>query len=465
MAGSPSSERRLLGAVGAVRREEWPFALLMFSYVFLVIGTFWILKPLKKGLFIEHYDAHGFVLAGHRFAAAEAELFAKVLNMGVAVVAVAVFTWLARRFRRERLTAILMAFFVVADLGYAQLVDAPGPRTVWSFYLFGDLFSTLMVATFFAFLNDSVDPEAAKRLYGFIGLGAVLGGVVGSSVLGALIAALAAPTWLYACAAIGVVVVVVAVAAGRLVQARGPEAPTEPAPRRNPAIEGAALVLRSPYLLSIATIVGLYEIVSTIMDFQFTSAVAHFLDGDAIATHLSRVFAVTNVTSMVVQFFLTPLVLQTWGLGVALLVLPATSGAGSLAFLALPSLGVGSLLNTADNAFSYSINQSAKEALYVPTSEDEKYKAKAFIDMFVQRAAKAGAVALTLGMGWWVSEFSRLRWLSLVTLALIAAWVVAARHAGRGYPAATRGGGPGARLASGEGEPDLDSARVGAARR
>ena len=41
-----------------------------------------------------------------------------------------------------------------------------------------------------------------------------------------------------------------------------------------------ALVLRSPYLLSIAAIVGLYEIASTVMDFQFTSTVAHFLDGD-----------------------------------------------------------------------------------------------------------------------------------------------------------------------------------------
>lgn len=439
MASSPSSERRLLGAVGAVHREEWPFALLMFTYVFLVIGTFWILKPLKKGLFIEHYDANGFVLAGRHFQAAEAELLAKVLNMGVAIIAVAVFTWLARRFRRDRLTAILMLFFIAADLAYAQLLGTPGPATVWSFYLFGDLFSTLMVATFFAFLNDSVTPEAAKRLYGFVGLGAVLGGVVGSSVLGVLIASLRAPTWLYACAAVGVVVVVVAVAAGRLVQpcAGASATVSEDAPRRNPAIEGAALVLRSPYLLSIAAIVGLYEIVSTVMDFQFTSTVSHFLDGDAIATHLSRVFAVTNLASMLVQFFLTPLVMQTWGLGVALLILPATTGAGSLAFLALPSLWIGSLLNTADNAFSYSINQSAKEALYVPTSEDEKYKAKAFIDMFVQRAAKAVAVGLSLGLGWWFHDFSSLRWSSLVTLALIAVWVVAARTAGRGYPGAT----------------------------
>jgi AAA family ATP:ADP antiporter len=440
MASSPSSERRLLGAVASVKREEWPFALLMFTYVFLVIGTFWILKPLKKGLFIEFYDAAGFVLAGRHFEAAEAELLAKVLNMGVAIVAVAVFTWLARRFRRERLTAILMSFFIVADLAYAQLVGAPGPGTAWSFYLYGDLFSTLMVATFFAFLNDSVTPEAAKRLYGFVGLGAVLGGVVGSSVLGALIGSLPAPAWLYACAAIGAVVVVLAFFAGRQVEPahRGPASASQELRRRNPAIEGAALVLRSPYLLSIAAIVGLYEIVSTVMDFQFTSAVSHFLNGDAIATHLSRVFAVTNVASMLVQFFLTPIVMQTWGLGVALLVLPATTGAGSLAFLALPSLWVGSLLNTADNAFSYSINQSAKEALYVPTSEDEKYKAKAFIDMFVQRAAKAVAVGLSLAMGWWFHDFSSARWLSLVTLVLIAAWVVAARSAGHGYPGATR---------------------------
>jgi AAA family ATP:ADP antiporter len=448
MASSPSSERRLLGAAGAVRREEWPFALLMFTYVFLVIGTFWILKPLKKGLFIGFYDAAGFTLAGRHFAAAEAELLAKVLNMAVAMVAVAVFTWLARRFRRERLTTVLMAFFVAAYLVYARLVGSPGPGTVWSFYLFGDLFSTLMVATFFASLNDSVTPEAAKRLYGFVGLGAVLGGVVGSSVLGLFIESLSAPTWLYACAAAGVAIVAAALAAGRLAAPGAAPRPTSPEqPAHNPAFEGAALVLRSPYLLSIATIVGLYEVVSTVMDFQFTSTVAHFLDGDAIATHLSRVFAVTNVASMLVQFFLTPLVMQRWGLGAALLVLPAATGAGSLAYLALPSLLVGSLLNTADNAFSYSINQSAKEALYVPTTEEEKYKAKAFIDMFVQRAAKALAVGISLGMGWWFHDFSSVRWLSAVTLGLIVIWVAAVRVAGRGYPDAASGARPGRRAA------------------
>jgi ATP:ADP antiporter, AAA family len=430
---------RFLGAFGAVRRGEWPFSLLMFTYVFLVIATFWVLKPLKKGLFIQHYDHSGLSLMGHHFAAAEAELGAKVLNMGVAIVAVALFTWLSRSLRRERLTAVLMAGFVTADLVFAQLLRHPGGSTVWAFYLYGDLFSTLMVATFFAFLNDSLSAEAAKRLYGFIGLGAVLGGVVGSSVLSALVSRLSAPAWLYVCAVVGLVVVGVAVMAGRLVQpaAGRPARDSAPSSGGNPAFEGARLVLRSRYLLSIAAIVGLYEIVSTVMDFQFTSAVAHSLDGAAIPAHLSVVYAITNVTSLLVQLFVTSTVLQTWGVGAALLILPLTTALGSVTFLMRPTLWTGSLLNTADNAFSYSVNQSAKETLYVPTSDDEKYKAKAFIDMFVQRAAKAIAVGLSLGMSAWVGDFSSVRWLSFLALGLIAVWGMAAQYAGRQFSTET----------------------------
>lgn len=441
-----ADRRAALGALGSVRREEWPFALAMFTFIFLVIATFWILKPLKKAFFIAYYDPNGLVLGTRHFTAAEVELFAKVGNMVVAIGAVGAFTWLARRLRRERLTAALMAFFVAADLAFALLLRTPRQETVWAFYLYGDLFSTLMVAAFFAFLNDSVSPDGAKRLYGFVGLGAVVGGVVGSSVLGALVKTLAPSTWMLVCAAAGGVIVLMALVAGRHVPAVArpetwpAEAVVDPE-RRNPAIEGALLVWRSPYLLSIAGMVAVYEVVSTVMDFQFTTVVAHFLDGEAIAAHLSRVFAVTNVTSMLVQLFLTSTIMQHWGVGVALLVLPGTTGLASLAFLTTPTLWTGSILSTADNAFSYSINQSAREALYVPTTADEKYKAKAFIDMFIQRAAKAVGVVLSLGMGAWFADLSSTRWLTCVTLALTIVWVLAARHAGRRFADTARDGG------------------------
>ena len=432
-----------LKAILDIRREELPFALAMFGYFFLVITSFWILKPIKKALFIQFYDQAGFQVLDLTLNAAQAELIAKVLNMVVAFLAVIVFTWLARRFYRQSLAFIFTAFFLAGYVLYSYLVETPRDLAVWTFYLFGDLFATLMVATFFAFLNDSVTPEAAKRLFGLVVLGGVTGGVFGTTVVRVMIDRISVVEWLWIAFGLGLVILVLAYAAGRLVPGLAPpDRPSQdpvPVPDAgaqaggNPAVEGARLVFRSSYMLSIVAIVGLYEVVSTIMDFQFTSTIAHYLDGPAIGEMFSTVFAITNVIAMVVQLFLTSLVMSRFGVGVALCVLPFAVLSGSGAMLALPVLWVGGLLNTADNGFAYSINQSAKEALYVPATRDEKYKAKAFIDMFVQRFAKAIAVGISLVITLAVEDFSGVRWLSLVTIPLVLLWLLAVRHAGRRF--------------------------------
>ena len=431
----PTTPMKLVADLAPGERR---FTIAMFAYLFLVTATFWILKPLKKALFIQYYDASGLVLAGWHLEAAEAELIAKLLNMLIAIVAVALFTWVATRLRRQALSMAFAGAFVLAFGIYTIVLAHPGDASVWSFYLFGDLFSTIMVAAFFAFLNDSVSPEAAKRLYGPIVAGGVGGGVFGALVLSTWIERLSPPQWLGVCCAMGTAIAGTAWLAGRAHRAlpaasRSSERAAAAVRPRNPAIAGAALVLRSRYLLAIVAIVTLYEIVSTVMDFQFTSTVAHYFEGPAIGKHLSRVFAITNVVSLLVQVFVTGAVMSRLGVGTALLVLPATAFAASAAFLAAPTLWLGSLLNTADNGFSYSINQSAKEALYTPTTPDEKYAAKAFIDMFGQRFAKTIGVGASLAMSQWFHDFASVRWLSLVSIAVICVWTAAARAAGRTF--------------------------------
>jgi AAA family ATP:ADP antiporter len=291
-----------------------------------------------------------------------------------------------------------------------------------------------MVETFFAFLNDAVYPSTAKRLYGLVGLGGVAGGVFGSTVVRVNIDSLDYGDWLNVCTGLAILIVLAAWSAGRHVEVPLAPATAEPEqPEHSPATEGARLVFRSPYLLSIVAIVGLYEVISTIMDFQFTATIAHYLSGPDIGAQFALVFSITNWVSLLVQLFLTGFVMSRFGIGIALLVLPCTIAMGSSAFLLFPMLWMGSLLNTADNGFSYSINQSAKEALYVPTSSAEKYRAKAFIDMFVQRFAKAVAVVISLGLTFAFSDFDSIRYLSLITLALLVVWVMAARYAGRKF--------------------------------
>jgi len=244
-----------------IRRNELPLALLMFSYFFLVITSFWILKPIKKALFIEYYDQIGFMLLDWEMRASQAELLAKVLNMFVAILAVIVFTWLSRNFRRQQLTYIFSGFFLISYAVYSFLLAVPAAATVWTFYLFGDLYTTLMVATFFTFLNDSVSPESAKRLYGLIGLGGVMGGVFGTSIVRVWINEIDRQEWLWVCFGVAIVIVVIALYAGRLVKSEPvkekPEKVPEVSegPKKNPAIEGALLVFKSPYLLSIAATV------------------------------------------------------------------------------------------------------------------------------------------------------------------------------------------------------------------
>lgn len=418
-----------------IRRDEAPRAALMFAYFFLVITTFWILKPLKKTLFIGFYQEGGFDLMGWALSASQAEQFAKVLNMLVAFAAATLFGILARRFRRQQLTYIFSAVILAGYGLYALTVGNPGDGTVWTFYLFGDLYSTLMVATFFAFLNDSVASGEAKRLYGVIGLGGVLGGAFGSTVLAASIDALTLPQWLGVCTVAGLAIVGVAAAAAREFGPGKPQVVNDakPAAKKASAFDGAALVFKSRYLLAVVAIVGLYEMVSTIMDFQFTQTVEHYVANEQLGSHFSLVFAITNWTAVAVQLVLTSFVMQRFGVGTALMVLPIVALAGSLGFLALPILWTGSLLNTADNGFSYSINQSAKEALYVPTSSEEKYQAKAFIDMFVQRFAKALAVGLNLMISSMFAEYEGIRWLSLITAAILVVWLLSARYAGRRF--------------------------------
>jgi ATP:ADP antiporter, AAA family len=430
-----------------IRGPEWPLALSMCGSFFLIITTFWILKPIKKVVFLNYYrELDGLDLWGMHLDPAQTELIAKIANLAVAFVAAIVFTALARKLRRERLVIAFCAFFVLALVFFSFAIGWRNDAIVWSFYLFGDLFSTLMVAAFFAFLNDSVSPQAAKRLYGLVVFGGVAGGAVGTTLLAAWIGNIERYQWLWICLGFVVLIAVLAWVAGRLVSKDVVDAPaskTADAPKQksesNAAIAGARLVLTSPYLLAIVAIVGLYEIVSTIMDFQFSSTVLHYNPTEeASDQHFANIYAITAIASLVVQLFVTTTVMNRFPLTVALLITPIVILSASAAFVALPILWVGSMLNTADNAFNYSINQSAREALYTPTTREEKYAAKAFIDMFVQRFAKVIAVFVSLGVTMAFTDFFSKRWLSLVTVAVGVAWLGAAYYAGRRFREMTR---------------------------
>jgi AAA family ATP:ADP antiporter len=135
-----------------------------------------------------------------------------------------------------------------------------------------------------------------------------------------------------------------------------------------------------------------------------------------------------------VQLLLTRFVMQELGIRTALSVLPFVVLVVAGGFAIMPLLWVGSSLSIADNALNYSVNQSARESLYVPASAREKYQAKAFIDIFVQRSAKAVGVVLSFVMSLWIrDDLTAVRLLSLLVVGLAFVWLGLARYAGRRF--------------------------------
>lgn len=415
------------------RPAERAFASVMLVYFFLVIVAYWLLKPIKKAIFVAYYKSHPVTFFGSVLEPAQMELLAKELNVLVALVVAVGLVWLSRRQSGLRYGLSVTLTYVLALVAFRIGMPDPGEWFVWVFYLFGDLFVTTLVAVFFSFLHEHSDMPGARRIYGLVGLGGVLGGVVGSTVVGGLDATLGASGTLELCMAILVCIGAVQVIAARLSFTGNSQSHVAHVPEQESTgsvmIHGAKAVIQSRHLKLVAAVLFLYELASVVMDYQFTSAVTAILEPAQYRSYFSSVFACSNTLALIVQLLLSTWVLRRYGPQVALYVMPIAVLVGSGFYLAFPVLLFASLLNTADSAFAYSIQQTARESAYVPLSRREKYEAKAFIDIVWLRFSKGVAVLCSLAASF-AFPANSVHWLSYFVIGLTLVWFVAVRRLG-----------------------------------
>ena len=413
-----------------IRKNEWPMAISMFTQFFCIITGFWIFKPLKKSLFLEYYDQKIFNFLSLNFNAPQAELVAKVANLAVAIVALGLFSFFSQRYKREKLSYIFTSLMLAMITYFGFSLQVPNVFSVWTFYLFGDLYLTILLVTFFSFLNDIVTTEQAKRLYGPIFLGGVLGGVVATSYVKLYLDKFELYEWMIPSFLITAIIIITSFVTAKTISPTKTKtglADKEVANPNSSVLTYLKSLTGERYLLGIMAMVGLYEMISTIMDFQFSSVVSYYLNGPEIGQHISLVFAIVNWTSLLVQLFLTSFILTRLGTGVAISILPVAVFGASAVYIIFPVLWIASLLPLFDNALKYSIYQSAYETLYVPLEQDVIYRAKSFIDIFIVRWAKVLAIGLSLLISMVFTSFESIRWISFASAILIICWLLIIR--------------------------------------
>jgi len=439
---------RVLGVFAEVHGGEGFTALLLMLNIFFLLAAYSMLKTIREPLVLT-------VPGG-----AEVKSYAAAAIAGLFLVLVPLYSALASRVSRVKLINSVTTFFIACLVAFFVLHGAGVPIGV-AFFIWVGIFNLMVIAQLWAFANDVYTVPQGKRLFTIVGFGASLGAIAGAFLTGQLVKdygpypfMLGASVLLVVCMILTNLVNVREKRARAALPPPGPDAGGEAKPGTAPAPgeadapvsgrSGFALVFRDRYLLLIGLLMLLYNFVNTngeyilgklVLGAYITAHGAAAVGGlDAkkvIGEFYGNYQTIVNVLSAVIQAFVVSRVLKHFGVRVALLVLPVVAIIGYTAMVLVPLLAFIRGAKLAENALDYSLQNTTKNALYLPTSREAKYKAKQANDTFFVRfgdVLSAGLVfAGTTWLGFAPREFA------LVNVGLILVWLVLAVAIGRAF--------------------------------
>jgi len=205
---------------------------------------------------------------------------------------------------------------------------------------------------------------------------------------------------------------------------------------------GLAMIATSRFLLAAAAITLLLNWVNTNGENLLYKVIVEFLQSeiaengltdpgaieaftrDGVATFYGNFFTWVNAVALVLQALVASRLLKYGGFGVILLMLPVIALLSYAAMALVPVLIVIKMMKVAENSTDYSINNTARNVLWLPTTSEMKFKCKPAIDTVFVRMGD-GLAAATVWFGTNVIILSDQGYFVL-NVALVLVWLVAA---------------------------------------
>jgi ATP/ADP translocase/CRP-like cAMP-binding protein/HEAT repeat protein len=422
---------RLLKPFVQTHSGEVATVLLMFAYSFLAMAGYNMIKPVTRGLFIEKLGAEN--LPWIQFGAGVVIGF--IMQGYTRVITAVPRRWMIP-ITLSAITVLMAAFYVLLGVWPTNRSIAVG------FYLFGLIVGILLISQFWTLANDVYDPRQAKRIFGFIGAGASLGGFAGATVTATIVERIGTNgVLLVSAATLSICTFTVAGIIRREPTAGQSDASKTGEERGVSGSEAIRLLQSSRHLQTIAMVIGFAAIGAAIIEQQLNMAAAQekgAANVGAVTAFLSQVVAYTSIIGFVVQILLTSRIHRYLGIGFALLIIPVVDASTGLLMLLSGALWTSGLARVMDTSLRYTVDKTTREILFLPLPVGIKYQAKPFIDVTVDRLAKGvGALILLvlvqpwgLGLGW--------RQLSYASVTMMAIWATFALTARREYLLAFR---------------------------
>lgn len=385
-------------------------AVLLFTNFLLIILAYYQIKPASRSLFVGHLGADRLP-------------YVWIASAAVLGLLIGYYHRLVARHSRLGLVLGSLATFTAFLLLFYYLFGTRGLAVAVAFYIFVDIFSVVIVEQFWSLTNTIYTTEAGKRWYGFVAAGGLVGGVIGGTVASSLIRHAGLKTEDLLLVAAGLLVLLFFL---NLVMSRLGVYREKPGAAMRDAEAGDwQMLLGSRYLVLIAAIILLSQLVEPVVEYQFLKSVeSAYQETDPRTAYLSDFFAVLGLVAIAINLAITPLVHRYLGVTAGLVAQPLMVSLFSIAYMTQPTLMVAGALKIADRGLSYSINRASKELLYIPIDPVRTYQAKAWIDMFGYRLFKIIGAVLILALTQWFSLGVTVVHLGYLTVAIGAGWVL-----------------------------------------
>lgn len=382
--------KAVLKKVFDIRDGEIKMALLMQGYIFLIIATLLIIKPTVNSLFISELGVENLP-------------FGYLLVAITAVISSYFYSRATERYSLLHIIRFTISFSFVSLLILGSLLHL-GLITGWVLYVFYTgvaIYAVLATSQFWVLANLVFNVREAKRLFGFIGAGAITGGIFGGYLTTILAPFIGNENLIFVAAfflslCFPLVAVIWKSKVIKLNHFKQKKRNT--ISKENPF----KLILASKHLSYLAAIIAVGVITARLVDYQFSYVASQRIDdSDELTSFFGFWLSSFNVASLLLQLFLTRKIVGVWGVGFSMLLLPILIFLGGLLFFVFPELWVVILLKATDASLKQSVNKSAVELIALPLPFQLKKKTKSFIDVVVDSIATgiAGGILIFLIKG------------------------------------------------------------------
>lgn len=408
----------------AVKRGETRALLWSFAYFYLLLCSYYIIRPIRGEMVIRiGVDNLQWLL------------LATFLAM---LAVVPLFGWLTNRVVRAKLLPATYLFFSACLITFYFAFNRFSETWQLSgvFFVWVNVFNLFVVSVFWSFMSDIFDEDQSRRLFAFIAAGGTAGALTGPLVTGLLVDKVGLANLMLVSAGVLICAIFCTRSLSQWARSKTNEqfdkqSVLDETKLAGSIWDGIRLVLRSRYLLGICLLILMYTLLSTFLAIQQAKLVETLLTDSAERTQLfAAVDFAANFLTLLLQLFLTSRIVNSLGLGKTLAILPTLLIFGFLAIAIVPSLAVMVVVQVVRRAGNYALAKPAREMLFVVLGREEKYKAKNFVDTTIHRSGDTISAWIFTGMK---TLGMNAHAIALISAALAAVWMFIALWLGRQY--------------------------------